>query len=119
MRFECRRAMHILTLQVTFFDTVRHIAAGTNVGRSTAERATHHDSNPRAFRLASRSRIFSCQTFRWPGVAATSCSICGSVETDSPVLNSTGSSVRRISQPFTACSSHAFTCCITANSGST
>ncbi|KAJ98581.1 hypothetical protein N925_21425 [Salmonella enterica subsp. enterica serovar 9,12:l,v:- str. 94293] len=64
MRFECRRAVHILALQVTLFDAVRHIATGADVGRCTAERATHHDNNPRAFRSASRSRIFSCQTFR-------------------------------------------------------
>lgn len=37
MRFECRRAVHILTLQVTLFDVVRHIAAGANVGRRAAE----------------------------------------------------------------------------------
>ncbi|ABX68781.1 hypothetical protein SPAB_03433 [Salmonella enterica subsp. enterica serovar Paratyphi B str. SPB7] len=37
MRFECRRAVHILALQVTLFDAVRHIAAGTNVGRRAAE----------------------------------------------------------------------------------
>ncbi|KFR47647.1 hypothetical protein CFSAN001102_05900 [Salmonella enterica subsp. enterica serovar Bareilly str. CFSAN001102] len=64
MRFECRRAVHILALQVTLFDAVRHIAAGANVCRCAAERAAHHDNNPRAFRSASRSRIFSCQTFR-------------------------------------------------------
>lgn len=84
MRFECRRAVHILALQVTFFDALRHIAAGANVGRRAAEWTAHHDSNPRAFRSASRSRIFSCQTLRWPGVVATSCSICGRVEADRP-----------------------------------
>lgn len=49
MRFECRRAVHILALQITLFDAVRHIAAGANVGRRAAERAAHHDNNPRAF----------------------------------------------------------------------
>lgn len=43
MRFECRRAVHILALQVTLFDAVRHIAAGANMSRRAAERAAHHD----------------------------------------------------------------------------
>ncbi|KMQ78310.1 hypothetical protein ACS33_09570 [Edwardsiella ictaluri] len=37
MRFKCRRAGHILALQVTFFDALRHIAAGANVGRRAAK----------------------------------------------------------------------------------
>lgn len=63
MRFECRRAVHILALQVTLFDAVRHIAAGANVCRCAAERAAHHDNNPRAFRSASPSRIFPARLF--------------------------------------------------------
>lgn len=46
IRFECRRAEHILALQVTLFDAVRHIATGANVHRRAAERTAHHDSNP-------------------------------------------------------------------------
>ncbi|KEA54124.1 hypothetical protein DT73_03790 [Mangrovibacter sp. MFB070] len=62
MGFEGGRALQILALVITLLDVFRHVAAGSHMGGLTAERAAHHDSNPRAFRSDSRWRIFACQT---------------------------------------------------------
>ncbi len=85
--------------QVTLFDAVRHIAAGANVCRRRQKGQRIMTITPV---LSGQLHVphFFLPDFSLTGHGRNVMFICGSVEADSPVLNSTGSSVSGYCSPL-------------------